>query len=109
MKYRTTRKAVKEQYKTILKIGYCNLQLLLSRVDPFAYSTRAEGWACDYYYIGNDVVISTGYAPIGKPVSYDICREYEKKAQKALEGLWDYTDQRDALDALIEEFAKEVA
>ena len=89
-------------------VGYCNLQNLLRTVDPFAYSTRAEGWACDYYYI-HDVIISTGYAPIGRKTDYKLCREYDKKAAEILR---DYTlkweQQRDQLENLIEEFVEKL-
>ena len=43
-KYRTTKKSIKEDYTHILGTGYCNLQNLLRAEEPFAYSTRAEGW-----------------------------------------------------------------
>ena len=79
MKFKTTKKAMRENYDTILKIGYCNIQNLLQYENPIAYSTRAEGWACDYYEVGN-VLISTGYAPIGESVPYDLQMEYNKKA-----------------------------
>ena len=81
MKFKTTKKAMRENYNTILKIGYGNIQNLLQYENAIAYSTRAEGWACDYYEVGN-VIISTGYAPIGESVSYDLQREYDKKAEK---------------------------
>ena len=81
MKSKTTKKSIKENYNRIISIGYCNLQSLLSYVQPFAYSTRAEGWACDYYNI-QGVIISTGYAPIGESVDYDIVSKYEKEGMK---------------------------
>lgn len=81
MKFKTTKKAMRENYNTILKIGYCNIQNLLQYEDAIAYSTRAEGWACDYYKVGN-VIICEGYAPIGKSVPYDLQREYDKKAEE---------------------------
>ena len=108
MKYKTTRKEIKENY-TVLKVSYCGLQSLFNCIEPFAYSTRAEGWACDYYYIGDNIVVSTGYAPIGTPVNYETCRKYEKRAEEIISRIWNYEERRDALDALIEEFIKEVA
>ena len=81
MKFKTTKKAMRENYNTILKIGYCNIQNLLQYEEAIAYSTRAEGWACDYYEVGN-VIISTGYAPIGESVPYDLQREYNDLAEE---------------------------
>ena len=104
-KYKTTKKAIREMYDPIYCVGYCNLQNLLRFRDPFAYSTRAEGWACDYYNM-DSFIICTGYAPIGRKTDYNLCREYD---QKAREVLCDYTlnweQQRDKIEELIEEFA----
>lgn len=104
-KYKTTKKAIREIGDPIYCVSYCNLQNLLRFRDPFAYSTRAEGWACDYYSIEN-FIICTGYAPIGRKTDYNLCREYD---QKAREVLCDYSltweQQRDRLEELIEEFA----
>ena len=80
-KYKVTRKEIKERYSNILQIGYCDAQHLLTYQNEFAYSTRAEGWACDYYNI-NGVIISTGYAPIGKKVDRNILRNYDEKARE---------------------------
>lgn len=92
-KYRTTKKAIRETYGTanIYKIGYANLQYLLKYTEPFAYSTRVEGWACDYYHVGNGIVLCDGYDPIGKKVDYDTLRLFDNKAKE----VWDkfhYTD-----------------
>ena len=83
MKFKTTKKAMKEIYYRILSVPYCELQSLLNYEEPIAYSTRAEGWACDYYYI-DGVLISTGYSTIGSKntkCDYDMMQEYEKQAR----------------------------
>lgn len=80
MKYKTTRKTIKERYDKIIEIGFCNAQYLLKYETPFAYSTRIEGWACDYYNIGG-VCVSTGYAPIGNKIDYEILKGYEQRAR----------------------------
>lgn len=107
MKFKTTKKAIKENYNTILKIGYGNIQNLLYFENPIAYSTRAEGWACDYYEVGN-VIISTGYAPIGESVPYDLQMEYNKKAEEirySKDIQWE--DKKEQLFALLTEFVNE--
>ena len=108
MKYKTTKKAIREMGDPVYCVGYCNLQNLLRTVDPFAYSTRAEGWACDYYYI-HDVIISTGYAPIGRKTDYNLCREYDQKALV----IWSnynltFEQQQEKVEALIEEFVEKL-
>lgn len=109
MKYRTTKKAIRELGDPVYCVGYCNLQNLLRCVDPFAYSARSEGWACDYYYI-HDLIISTGYSAIGRKTDYNLCREYDQKAL----AIWsDYNltfdQQKEKVEGLIEEFAKKLA
>lgn len=107
MKYKTTKKAIREMGDPVYCVGYCNLQNLLRTVDPFAYSTRAEGWACDYYYI-HDVIISTGYAPIGRKTDYNLCREYDQKALEVLRELIPWEEQREKLEALASEFVEKL-
>lgn len=81
------RKAIKKemrQYNKILSVGYCNMQYLLKYYKPFAYSSDIYGWSCDYYLI-NDILISTGYRPIGNKnmkSNYELISEYDKKARE---------------------------
>lgn len=110
-KYKVTRKAMKESYERIAKVGYCNLQYLLRFQEPFAYSTRAEGWACDYYDI-NGILISTGYSPIERKRTkccYDICRKYDDKARNILyDTSLSYEEQKERIDSLLNEFIAEI-
>lgn len=104
MKYKTTKKAIREMGDPVYCVGYCNLQNLLNFRDPFAYSTRAEGWSCDYYSVGN-VIISTGYAPIGRKTDWNLCKEYDEKARGILRDYGLTADQkRDQIEVLIDEF-----
>lgn len=110
MKTRTTKKYINNMYNNKIKIGYCNLQWLLSRTDPAYYITRAEGWAADIYIINSDTVIITGYAPFGNiTIPYEKRCEYESKAEQiACNYKLTFEEQRDALDVLINEFVEEV-
>lgn len=111
-KYRTTKKAMKESYDKIISIGYCNLQNLLRFREPFAYSTRAEGWACDYYDV-DGILISTGYSPLDKKgrtkSTYDICKKYDEAAREVI---YDYSlsheEQKEKVNILLMEYIKEV-
>lgn len=83
MKLKTTKKEVKLYYYRILSAGYCEMQYLLNYIKPFGYSSRAEGWACDYYEVGG-CCISTGYSPIASQHmkdDYHLIREYDNKAK----------------------------
>ncbi len=110
-KYRTTKKAMKESYDKIICVSYCNLQSLLRFQEPFAYSTRAEGWSCDYYDI-DGILISTGYAPIDSKrtkSSYDICRKYDSAAYKILSDCsLSYEEQKEKVNNLLMEYIKVV-
>ena len=93
MKDKITRKKVRETYgnANIYSIGNCNLQYLLKYLSPFAYSTRVEGWACDYYDVGKGIILCDGYAPIGKKVDFDTMRFFDEKAREIWEE-YHYTD-----------------
>ena len=108
MKFKTTRKNMKENYSTIIKVGYCNISYLLQYDTPIAYSTRSEGWACDYYEI-DGVIISTGHAPIGDIVpSYDICHRYNVKAENiVLTRGMNWNDKKDIVRGYLKEFIRE--
>lgn len=102
MKFKVTKKEMKENYRKIISIGYCDAQFLLKYESPIAYSTSVEGWACDYYDV-NGVLISTGYSPLDDKNArhdYDLIREYDNKARKLSDG----EERR----ALLEEFINKV-
>lgn len=82
MKFKTTQKAIKANYNTIICVPYCGLQNLLNYESPVAYTERREGWAADIYDMGGGVAIVTGYAPFGnvRP-SYELRERYEKQAE----------------------------
>jgi len=82
MKFRASKKEMRNNYYYVIGVGYCVMQFLLEFESPIAYSTRTEGWACDYYDIGG-VLISTGYAPLGSKnvnIDYITIREYDSRA-----------------------------
>lgn len=107
MKYRTTQKAVKANYKNVISVGYCDLQRLLACTSPVAYTARREGWGADIYDF-EDTAIVTGHAPFGniRP-SYDLCKRYEREAEK-LRHVFSYEEKKTALERLIAEFVREV-
>ena len=108
MKYRTTKKAIRETEKRIISVTYCRLQNLLATESPFAYSARTEGWACDYYHVPRDICISTGYSPIGKHIDYDFLRQYDEAAKKICTETYDWETRKRRLDALLKDFAGDV-
>ena len=118
MKYATTKKAILSNYPNVIKVGYCSLQALLKFHSPSAYTaSKTYGWRADVYEITPDTVIVTGYAPFGNIVpDYEIIKKYEEKAQKESTLAWKrresssqaYSNEVNALDALLHEFIQEV-
>lgn len=104
MKLKTTKKAIKNSGKRIIKIGYCGLQNLLANENPFAYSSGSGGWSCDYFEF-DKVIISIGYQPIGEGISYDKVREFDLKAKK-IRCNYDlkYVEQKEQINILLKEF-----
>ena len=87
MKFKTTKKDIRENYFRIIGIGNGQAQNLLKYESPIAYSERAEGWACDYYDI-DEAVISTGYAPlksIHATTTYAIIHSYDIRARAIID------------------------
>ena len=75
----------------------------------FAYSSRAEGWACDYYTIDN-VLISTGYAPLeakNTRKDYEVYKKYNDLAfnldTSKLDGVGIERAKEDLLRKMIDE------
>lgn len=101
----------------VVCVRYCGLASLLTFERPYGYSTRAEGWACDYYVLplgenqGRHVAISTGYAPIGRKPNEAAVRKYEAKARRFLDKTrwsksWRY--KKTILDRWINELAQAI-
>lgn len=112
MKKKISKSQMGKLYKgKIISTGYCNLQFLLNGIDPLYYSTRREGWACDYYKIPRGIIVCTGYDPIEKGashISYDFARKYDEAAQKICYETYDWQERKRRLDALLEDFAGDV-
>lgn len=111
MKIKVTKKEMINRYDTIICIGYCDAQYLLKFENKIAYSTRVEGWACDYYDI-NNILISTGYAPLTEKKSirsYEILSKYEDKAREIVCNYsLNYEEQKKQVRLLLESFITEV-
>lgn len=114
MKYKTTRKAIKDGTapRNLLAVGYCDLVTLLRNHSPIAYTCGVYGWNFDIYEVYGKT-ICTGYRnmPGRTPANY---AEYEAKARKILDediGPKFSTDairKRDAeIEALLKEFCEQ--
>lgn len=108
MKFKTTQKAIREGYRNILEVGYCDLQYLLYYENPIAYTSGVYGWNSDIYQINNSTVIVTGYRPFGnKRIDYKLIREYDEKAMEIIHNL-KAENTREKVDELLEEFINKI-
>lgn len=110
MKFKTTQKALKANYNTIICVPYCGLQNLLNYESPVAYTERREGWAADIYDMGGGVAIVTGYAPFGNiRLTYEQVKAVEEQAKKiCYDYSLSYEQQRESLKSLARDFIKGV-
>lgn len=108
MKYKTTRKAVMEGFRTVLSVGYCDAQTLLIGLEPEAYTCGVYGWNADVYRIGSGIALVTGYRPFGRNVIGTV-RDFERRARAVYDD-WNvpHGDRLDALEKLREEFVAAV-
>lgn len=108
MKYRTTQKEIRANYKNVIRVGYCNLQYMLNFKTASAYTATRYGWGADIYEVSPDTVIVTGYAPFGtiKP-DYNTIRDFEIRAEEIRHNN-NYEDMPAELDKLIAEFVETV-
>lgn len=104
-KIKVSKSDVKNHHRKVLSIGYCQAQTLLKCEAPLMYSCGIYGWACDYYVI-DDVIICTGYNPIGKCIDYEIIKKYEKKAE-AIDWRQDWQEVKKQHKKLLAKFIKE--
>nr|DAV05325.1 MAG TPA: hypothetical protein [Caudoviricetes sp.] len=116
MKYKTTKKEVKSNYRSIIRLGAVELYYLLKFTEPVAYTSGVYGWNADIYDLGN-VAIVTGYRSFGNITpDYEIVEKYNQLGKVIYEEEhnpskdWNEEDEdkKNRLNKLIEEFIKEV-
>lgn len=106
MKIRVTKTEMKKRWGRLLVfVPDGSMQCFKAVIDPFAYSTRAEGWACDYYDCGS-FCISEGYDPAGKRImNYEDFTPY-REAHNKIKRNYDISveEQNKRIAALFEDF-----
>lgn len=108
MKFKTTRKAIKENYSDIIEVGYADAQWLLSFREPFAYTYGVYGWNANIYDI-DGVAIVTGYRSFGNIKPGYLCTHwYDEKAKEIRYSDIGIEEMRKQMDELLNEFIEEV-
>lgn len=89
MKTQTTKKAIMNAYRNVIKVGYCDLQDALKWREPNFYTAGVYGWNSDVYVIDYDTVIVTGYRPFG---NVELPRNVIDTLNKCAESITRYLD-----------------
>lgn len=106
MKFKITRKELKENYKAV-NVPYCELQHLLRYHNPIAYNAGIYGWNFDVYdftQYSTNICICTGYRCMpGISVARDLYVKYEDQAKAIVYGNVPYEQIKEKLEDLIRE------
>lgn len=82
MKMKMTRGQIEKlPVNKIVTAGYCDLQYLLSGVDPIGYNSGKNGWYYDVYVV-DGICILTGYHVPSKYPKAAKIEEYETRARE---------------------------
>lgn len=112
MKFKVTRKEIKENYRAV-SVPYFELQSLLHYRSPIAYNSGIYGWNYDVYDFrwdfSTNICICTGYRGYpGIPVERDLYVKYEEVAKEIVYGNTPYQEVKEKIDDLIREFLNEI-
>lgn len=100
-KRRVTARCIREAERAgrpTVRVGYCDLQGVLSGIDPDYYTTGVYGWNCDVYNIAG-LTICTGYRPaagvraVGVRELADACRGANAETCDRLLAAWIVTNR----------------
>ena len=86
MKTQTTIKSIKKNWSKVWSCGYCDLQYIMSGVEPQYYNAGIYGSNCDIYTDAlRDIAITTGYRNMaGRTIPTEIIEKYSKIAKNIL-------------------------
>ena len=104
-KIKMTRKAITQNFGNIRRVGFCDLQNLLSNHEPVAYTCGAYGWNFDVYDVYG-VTLCTGYRRMPGKRAEGI-EEYEAAAARIRrDGTRTYEERQKEVEKLLVEFCK---
>lgn len=103
---RITERELREQSPTLVKLGYGSFYTALAyyfRDKKHFYTAGSNGWKSDIYDFGN-VVLSVGYNPVGKSISYKIVEQYEREIQKIHDSEMPAEEKRESVKRIFDSF-----
>lgn len=108
MPVKVTKKEVMYNFRTIIRVGYCELYYLFYYERPRFYTAGVYGWNSDIY-TWNDIAIVIGYRPFGNiEPPYSTVDDYNNRARDIIESDIPYKEKRVKVEELIDEFIRVV-
>lgn len=106
MSIKVTNKEIKDTFRDVIAVGYCDAQNLLRAFDKIGHNSGVYGWNYDLYTIDGAAIV-TGYRNTpGQGANREILREYEKRAADAWRAGGSYDERLDAVRALAVEYVR---
>ncbi len=104
-KVKVSRKKAKSwhPYKITAEVDH-----LLRYRTSFAYNEGEFGWYCDYYDLGDDIILSVGVAPHGTFVPFPICEKYDTEAYNIVINDSDSITKGQEMNQLIARFKEDL-
>ena len=89
-KMHTTMKYIRNNWRKVFRVGYCDLQNIFRYEEPQYYNSGVYGWNCDIYCdFARDIAITTGYRNMaGQRIPSEILEKYDAIAKEILENMW---------------------
>lgn len=106
-KIKVTQKEIKNTYKNIIVVPYCDLYYILRTKSALFYNAGTYGWNCDIFHINSDTAIVTGYRTFGNIRNHEIIAKYNKLQDKANKET-DYNKRQKKLEKLLDKFIAEI-
>lgn len=111
-KIETTMKFIRNNYRKVFRVGYCDLQNIFKHEEPVYYNAGVYGWNCDVYVdFCRDIAITTGYRNMaGKSIPHEVLKKYDDIAKEILTDYWKipYEELQEKLDENRENFLEEL-
>lgn len=109
-----TKEWIKENFDSILRIGYCQLDNVLENVNNLHFVGHTEsvyGWNADiysFYHNGKSIAIVTGYSSFGKKCNYEIVEKYNNIGRLILPDIYDIEERQRIAELIVSDFIDEV-
>lgn len=103
-----TRKDVRNEYKNIIRVGYCDLYNTCNRLKKVGYNCGIYGWNFTCYEVDYDTCIVTGYRNLVGNIKWDYntMKTLENKCEERYKARMPYNKQCEEVKQDIETLLK---